>query len=128
MYLARRPRPSLADPEPAASAESGWRRLIVAPNVALLGATSMITDVSSEMVASVLPLYLTARLGFTALQFGATDGLLQVAMAVTALIGALPGRSVTSATARSPESATGFPPLRDLVSWGRRDGCRRSDG
>lgn len=90
MYLARRP--LLPDDEVAVTAGaggSGWRRLIVAPNVVLLGMTSLVTDVSSEMVASILPLYLTARLGFTALQFGLTDGLMQVAVAVTALVGAL---------------------------------------
>ncbi|MBV8982228.1 MAG: MFS transporter [Acidimicrobiia bacterium] len=65
------------------------RRLLVEPNVALLGTTSFITDVSSEMVASVLPLYLTVRLGFTALQFGATDGVLGLTTALTALVGAL---------------------------------------
>lgn len=58
-------------------------------NVLFLGLTSLVTDVSAEMVASVLPLYLTARLGFSALQFGAADGLLQVVAAVIALLGAL---------------------------------------
>ncbi|WP_396230044.1 MFS transporter, partial [Frankia sp. CpI1-P] len=58
-------------------------------NVLFLGLTSLVTDLSAEMVASVLPLYLTVRLGFTALQFGAADGLLQVVAAVTALAGAL---------------------------------------
>jgi hypothetical protein len=48
----------------------------VAPNVARLGVTSLVTDTLSEMVAAVLPAYLTVHLGFTALQFGATDGLL----------------------------------------------------
>jgi len=63
--------------------------VIAAPNVALLGLTSLITDVSSEMAASVLPLYLTAHLGFSALRFGLTDGLLQVVAAITALVTAL---------------------------------------
>ena len=91
MYLARRsPPPAEEDlPAPGGDQPTTWRRLIVAPNVALLGLTSLITDISSEMVASIVPLYLTARLGFTALQFGATDGLLGVATALTALVGAL---------------------------------------
>src|SRR5580704_10006669 len=106
MYLARRPpRPAGSGPDTEAGPDAGpdtdersmargrrgwsWRRAMVAPNVALLGMTSLTTDVSSEMVGSVVPLFLTARLGFSALQFGAADGLLGVATAVTALIGAL---------------------------------------
>jgi MFS family permease len=57
--------------------------------VVLLGLTSMFTDVSSEMVASVLPLYLATSLGFTPLQFGAADGLLQAGAALLALALAL---------------------------------------
>jgi len=47
----------------------------VARTVVLLGITSLFTDVSSEMVAAVLPLYLVLQLGFTPLQFGIVDGL-----------------------------------------------------
>ena len=89
MYLARRNPPPTDPAAPPVVVPRGWRRFLVDPNVASLGLTSLVTDVSSEMVASVLPLYLTVRLGFTALQFGATDGLLGVATAVTALVGAL---------------------------------------
>jgi MFS family permease len=58
-----------------------WRR--VDRNVAFLGLTSMFTDVSSEMVTAVAPIYLTAVLGLTALEFGLVDGLYQ---GVTALL------------------------------------------
>ncbi|MGH2718828.1 MAG: MFS transporter, partial [Actinomycetota bacterium] len=86
-----------AEPEgapPAAGEERpsttrGLSRLLVAPNVFFLGMTSFTTDVSSEMVAAVLPLFLTVRLGFTALQFGATDGALGVITSVAGLITAL---------------------------------------
>ncbi|HMC80705.1 MAG TPA: MFS transporter, partial [Acidimicrobiia bacterium] len=94
MYFSRRSTPVL-DRQAGPSAPDGltgsgrWRRLLVAPNVALLGMTSLVTDVSSEMVSSVLPLYLTVRLGFSALQFGATDGLMGLATALTGLMGAL---------------------------------------
>ncbi|WP_054571217.1 MFS transporter [Frankia sp. R43] len=71
------------------STRSATALLIAAPNVLFLGLTSLITDIASEMVASVLPLYLTMRLGFSALRFGATDGLLQIVAAATALVGAL---------------------------------------
>ena len=50
-----------------------WRS--VPPNVWALGATSLFTDLSSEMVASVLPIYLVVQLGFSPLAFGTLDGL-----------------------------------------------------
>ncbi len=75
MYVARRnPLPTAVDDAVVVVPRRGWRGLIVERNVALLGMTSLVTDISSEMVAVVLPLYLTGRLGFNALQFGAADG------------------------------------------------------
>ena len=53
--------------------------------VVLLGLCSLLTDISSEMVATVLPLYLVATLGFTPLQFGVVDGLYQGAGAFVRL-------------------------------------------
>ena len=53
------------------------RDVRVPATVWLLGITSMLTDVSSEMVTAVLPLYLTVELTFTVLQFGLYDGLSQ---------------------------------------------------
>ena len=47
-----------------------------------LGVTSLFTDVSSEMVASVLPLYLVLHLGMSPLAFGILDGLYQGAAAL----------------------------------------------
>ncbi|WP_261564641.1 MFS transporter [Frankia gtarii] len=69
--------------------DAGAAAPAVSSNVLFLGLTSLVTDLSAEMVASVLPLYLTVRLGFSVLQFGAADGLLQVVAAVAALSGAL---------------------------------------
>ncbi|HEY7076962.1 MAG TPA: MFS transporter [Solirubrobacteraceae bacterium] len=57
----------------------------VASTVVLLGATSLLTDISSEMVSTVLPLYLVATLGFSPLQFGVIDGLYQGAGAFVRL-------------------------------------------
>jgi len=54
-------------------------------NVVALGVTSLFTDVSSEMVASVLPLYLTILYGFSPLQLGIFDGFYQGLAAVFAL-------------------------------------------
>jgi MFS family permease len=56
---------------------SGERRTRVAATVVLLGVTSMLTDISSEMVSTVLPLYLTVQLGFSPLAYGLVDGLYQ---------------------------------------------------
>ena len=46
----------------------------VSRNVVALGFTSLLTDVSSEMVSTVLPIYLVLYLGLTPLQFGLVDG------------------------------------------------------
>jgi MFS family permease len=52
-------------------------RVRVAGTVILLGITSLLTDISSEMVAAILPLYLTVQLGLSPLYFGFIDGLYQ---------------------------------------------------
>lgn len=59
----------------------------VAANVIALGAVSLVTDVSSEMVTAVLPLYLVLGLGFSPLQFGVLDGLYTGVTAVVRIIG-----------------------------------------
>jgi MFS family permease len=48
--------------------------LRVSRNVFMLGITSMLTDVSSEMVATILPIYLVFSLGASPLALGAIDG------------------------------------------------------
>lgn len=53
----------------------GWSKL--APTVLLLGLTSFLTDISSEMVATTLPLYLLFSLRLSPFQFGLVDGLYQ---------------------------------------------------
>jgi MFS family permease len=53
------------------------RRLGVSSTVLLLGLTSLFTDISSEMVSTVLPLYLVFSLQLSPLQFGIIDGLYQ---------------------------------------------------
>ncbi|MER5380501.1 MFS transporter [Streptomyces sp. NPDC002688] len=78
---------------PAASAESaarpraGRRRNAVAPTVLALGTVSLITDVSSEMVTAVLPLYLVAGLGLSPLGFGLLDGIYNGFSALVRLAG-----------------------------------------
>jgi MFS family permease len=72
----------------------GHRRLLarsasgsppVSRTVLLLGLTSLLTDISSEMVVTVLPLYLVYVGGFTPLAFGFVDGLYNGATAIMGL-------------------------------------------
>ncbi len=49
----------------------------VAPVVVTLGLVSMLTDISSESVAAVLPLYLVTVLGLSPAAYGVVDGLYQ---------------------------------------------------
>jgi len=51
-----------------------------------LGATSLLTDVSTEMVASVLPVYLMLALHLSPSEFGVADGLFRGGAAVAALL------------------------------------------
>jgi MFS family permease len=54
----------------------------VSRTVLFLGLTSMFTDISSEMVSTILPLYLVFTLRLTPLEFGIVDGLYQGAAAL----------------------------------------------
>jgi MFS family permease len=65
---------------------SSLRRVAVG-NVVALGMVSMFTDISSEMVASVLPAFLVLGLGLSVVQFGILDGLYTGATALTRLLG-----------------------------------------
>jgi MFS family permease len=53
----------------------GWSA--VNRNVWLIGLTSFFSDVSSEMITSIFPIYLTVHLQLSPLAFGAIDGLQQ---------------------------------------------------
>ena len=59
----------------------------VSPTVWALGFTSMFTDISSEMVASILPMYLVLQLGMQPFAFGIIDGIYQGAAALVRLLG-----------------------------------------
>src|SRR3954471_24316398 len=52
-----------------------------------LGLTSFFTDVSSEMVSSILPIYIVSYLRLSPLTFGAIDGLYQGFAAIARLAG-----------------------------------------
>ncbi|MFB6848505.1 MFS transporter [Streptomyces sp. NPDC056373] len=51
-----------------------WPAAVPGPVLAL-GAVSLITDISSEMITAVLPLYVVAGLGLSPLGFGLLDGI-----------------------------------------------------
>jgi len=57
-------------------------------NVVALGVTSMLTDISSEMVTTVLPIFLVVHLGLTPLHLGIVEGLYQ---GITALLRVIAG-------------------------------------
>ena len=71
MYLVERP--ALPD-RPGSGIRRGSR---VAGTVVLLGLVSMFTDISSESVNAILPLYLTAVVGLGPLAYGFVDGIYQ---------------------------------------------------
>jgi MFS family permease len=59
----------------------------VSRNVVVLGAVSLLTDVASEMVSAILPIYLLFALGASPLQYGIVDGIYQGATALVRLAG-----------------------------------------
>jgi MFS family permease len=70
---------------------TGPRAGRVATTVLLLGLVSMLTDVSSEMVVAVLPLYLTTEVGLGYLAYGVVDGLYQGVSAFVRIAGGYAG-------------------------------------
>jgi MFS family permease len=59
----------------------------VSRTVILLGVTSLFTDISAEMVSTILPLYLLFYLNLTPAAFGVVDGLYQGAAALVRIFG-----------------------------------------
>ena len=80
MYLAQ------GDKQGGLLRRSSLRRVAVG-NVIALGFVSMFTDISSEMVTSILPAFLVLGLGLSVVQFGVLDGLYTGATALTRLLG-----------------------------------------
>jgi hypothetical protein len=88
------------------SLKAAWRQaswLSLNANVWYLGATSLITDVSSEMITSILPIYLVLHLRMTPLAFGAIDGVYQGVAAVVRT-----GSGVISDRLRRPKAVAAF--------------------
>jgi MFS family permease len=81
------------------------RAAAVSRTVVLLGLTSMLTDVSAEMVATILPVYVVFALGATPLQFGLLDGIYQGA---AALIRIASGVTADRRSRHKPVAAVGY--------------------
>lgn len=81
--------------ERSSTVVAGHRSLLsgerVPRTVVLLGLTSLFTDISSEMVATILPLYLVVSAGFSPLQYGVVDGIYGGATALVRLGGGFVG-------------------------------------
>lgn len=80
MYL------SLSD-RPEQTAAPSARRPRIPRVVWLLGFVSLVTDISSEAVTAILPLYLTAVLGLSTIAYGVVDGLYQGVSALVRIAG-----------------------------------------
>jgi MFS family permease len=81
MYVTLRDRPE------GGRASGGQVRQRVATTVVLIGIVSLFTDISSESVNAILPIYLTTVLGMSTLAYGFIDGIYQGVSAVVRLLG-----------------------------------------
>ncbi len=73
--------------DPAVARAGTAIRARVPQTVILLGVVSMFTDISSEMVNSVLPQYLTYQIGLSLVAYGFIDGIYQGVSAVVRIAG-----------------------------------------
>ncbi|MEU4301266.1 MFS transporter [Kitasatospora aureofaciens] len=86
MYLADSRHTPVSDTAPA---PRPGRPARIATTVLALGTVSLVTDVSSEMVTAVLPLYLVTVMAVSPLGFGVLDGVYNGATVVIRLLGGL---------------------------------------
>ncbi|MEH1164297.1 MFS transporter [Micromonospora sp. CPCC 205539] len=84
VYLSSVSRPTTDPPAPG---RPGRRIALVSGNVVALGTVSLITDISAEMVAAVLPLYLVLGLQLSPVAFGVLDGVHTGATALLRVVG-----------------------------------------
>ncbi|MFJ1793871.1 MFS transporter [Kitasatospora griseola] len=87
MYLADARSTKTGRAAAAAPGTRPGRRAAVPGTVLALGTVSLVTDVSSEMVSAVLPLYVVAALGLSPLGFGLLDGINNGVGALVRLLG-----------------------------------------
>ncbi|MEO7372567.1 MAG: MFS transporter, partial [Terrimesophilobacter sp.] len=92
MYISLSDRPKDPSPEgapsngatPSAKPGTGAK---VSSVVVALGVVSLLTDISSESVAAVLPLYITGVLGLSTVAYGFIDGIYQGISALVRVAG-----------------------------------------
>jgi MFS family permease len=84
VYMTERPR---AGAHQHAGTRRKGPRERVGSTVVLLGVVSLLTDISSEAVSAVLPLYLTSVLALSPLAYGFIDGLYQGVSALVRILG-----------------------------------------
>jgi MFS family permease len=82
MYISVRDRPAGGTARGSRSTRPPVGRVVIT-----LGIVSLLTDVSSESVSAILPLYLTAVVGLTPVAYGFIDGLYQGVSALVRLGG-----------------------------------------
>lgn len=101
-------------PRPRGESDAGQRgrRRTVSGTVILLGLTSLFTDISSEMVVAVLPIFATTILGLSPLAYGVVDGLYQ---GVSTLVRVGGGAAA---------DATGRPKAVALTGYGVSAACK----
>ncbi len=123
MYLSLRDRPAVT---------ATTKRVAVPATVLLLGTVSVLTDISTEMVNAVLPLYLTAQVGLGLLAYGFVDGLYQGVSALVRMAGgyasdrlgrpkyvAVVGYGLSALTRIAMVSAHTFPAISAVITADR---------
>lgn len=130
MYISfsNKPKPAAHDERPP----TGGRVRTVSSTVVAFGIVSMLTDISSESVTAVLPLYVTAYLGLSTIAFGFLDGLYQGVSALVRIAGgytsdrvgrpkwvAFVGYAVAAAARVGLLFASGFAALSVVISADR---------
>ncbi|WP_458688541.1 MFS transporter [Nocardia tengchongensis] len=85
MYLSTIDRPHAGDDGTPPSRRKLW--FLLSGNVFALGAVSLVTDISSEMVTAVLPVYLVVGLHLSPAVYGVVDGANTGATALLRLVG-----------------------------------------
>lgn len=82
MYISLSDRGKRDKPEGGRTALTSEVPFRLSPVILWLGIVSMVTDVSSESVTAILPLYVTGFLGLSTIAFGLIDGINQGASAI----------------------------------------------
>lgn len=132
MYVTLRREPGSPASSEDARARPGTRPSRLPGTVLALGVVSFFTDVSSESVVAVLPLYVTAVLGLGPVAYGFLDGVYQGMSAVVRVLGgwwadrtghakrvAFVGYGVSALSRFALLAATGFAAITGTVALDR---------